>query len=127
MNRVILLLPLAIAACATPREQCIGDSLRQVRTLSALAQETRANIARGYGIEEYQEVREVRVSCNKIDDGGVVYSTFCDEVEVTDRTRPVALNLAEEQQKLQSLENRIRQEQQQVDARIAACNSAFPE
>ena len=58
MRPALMILPfLALAACATPREQCIGQATRDLRVLNSLIAETQGNLARGYAIEEQQEVR----------------------------------------------------------------------
>jgi len=55
MRPVFVVLPLALlAACATPREQCISDVSRDFRVLNSLVAQTQANLARGYAVVEEQ-------------------------------------------------------------------------
>ena len=53
MRRLALFSLLALTACGTPQEQCINRNTRDLRTIQRLVDETQANIARGYAIEEY--------------------------------------------------------------------------
>ena len=50
MHRVLPLLLLALAACATPQEACINRATRELRTLDDLIAEQRATLARGYAV-----------------------------------------------------------------------------
>ncbi|WP_368184846.1 hypothetical protein [Aestuariibius sp. HNIBRBA575] len=127
MKRVLFLLPLIVAACATPREQCISSANSEVRVLTRLANVTRGNVERGYGIEEYQEFVEVRVACNVLQEDGTMRATFCDETQVRNRTRPVTINLAEERVKLRDLETRLAQEQRRANAAVQQCVAIHPE
>jgi hypothetical protein len=129
-HRLILLslaLPALLAACSTPRERCVSGASRELRVLTNLANETRGNIARGYAIETYQDIEEIRVRCNKINDEGEVYEGTCHETRVIDRSRPVAIDLAEEEAKLRSLEQRIADEREYRDAAVQQCIAIHPE
>ena len=131
MLRSLFPAPLAVlallAACGTPQEQCIAREGRELRTLQGLAAETRANLARGYGLEERQEVIEVRKTCEGTDAEGKTFTYRCDEVEVETTEVPVTLDLAAEAQKLEQLEARIARERARVEAAAAQCRSAYPE
>lgn len=116
-----------LAACGTPQEQCIARESRELRTLQALASETRANLARGYGLEERQEVREIRKTCEGTDEDGTPFTYRCDAVELDTTRVPVTLDLAAEAQKLEQLEARIARERARVDAAAAACRQAYPD
>ncbi|MBD3765401.1 MAG: hypothetical protein IE927_11935, partial [Rhodobacterales bacterium] len=51
--RVLPVLTLiALAACGTPREQCIARETRDLRTVDRLIAETEENLRRGYALEE---------------------------------------------------------------------------
>ena len=72
------MLPLVfLAACATPREQCIDDVTRNTRVLSSLINETRGNLARGYALEERQDVRTVRGTCRGRNEEGELFTFSC--------------------------------------------------
>ena len=59
---LFLVLPLVLAACATPRESCLSSVGQQGRVIDALISQTRGNVARGYAIEEREELRTRRVA-----------------------------------------------------------------
>ena len=115
-----------LAACASPLEQCVSAETRELRTLEALAAETRANIERGYGIELRQEVREERGTCETRNEAGETISYPCQEIEVDEVEVPVTLDLAAERRKLEQLEARIEEERVGVVLAITACQSAYP-
>lgn len=115
-----------LAACGTPQEQCIAREARELRTLEALAAETRANLARGYGIEQRQELREERTTCETRDENGETISYPCQEVDVEEVEVAVTLDLEAERRKLAQLEARIEEERARVALAVASCQSAYP-
>lgn len=126
-TKILLLLPLALlAACATPREACLADATRELRTLTRLAAETRANVLRGYAIEQTQELRERRTLCEIDRDDGTTDTEFCTVTQVVERSRPVAIDIAGERRKLAQLEARIEAEQARVAAVRRQCLAAYP-
>ncbi|MEJ6402834.1 hypothetical protein [Yoonia sp. 2307UL14-13] len=128
MRPALILLPLAaLAACATPREQCINNALRETRIVDALVNETRANIARGYAIEEDQEVRTVPRRCTGERSDGTEFRYWCNDVQTIETSRPVAIDLNAEQAKLESLLERQAQNRAASDQRITQCIAAHPE
>ena len=130
MRSSLVLLPLlALAACATPREACIGSAQREMRVVNALVAETQGNIARGYAIEERQEIRVVRSACPVFDGDGnpTGFTTPCDKQETFTTKVPVAIDLNAEQAKLRSLLQRQAQMESQTQARIQQCIAANPE
>lgn len=127
MRRAIVLLPLILAACATPREQCINDVTRELRVLSSLVAETQQNIARGYAVEEVQEVRVIRTSCTGTNEDGSTFTFPCEETQTIERDVPVAIDLNAERAKLDSLLERQSQLQRSTDAAIQQCIAAYPE
>lgn len=128
MRPALILLPLAVlAACATPREQCINDVTRDTRVLSSLINETRANLARGYALREQQEVRTVRSTCQGRNEDGTTFVFGCDETQTFTTTRPVAIDLNAEQAKLESLEARFAQAERASNQAVAQCIAVHPE
>ncbi|SFS01107.1 hypothetical protein [Yoonia litorea] len=128
MRPAIIILPLAfLAACATPREQCINQVTRDSRVLSALIAETEGNLARGYALETRQEVRTVSDTCRGRNPDGTVFLFSCEETETVNRTVPVAIDLNAEQAKLTSLRERLATERRAADAAVAQCIAANPE
>lgn len=127
MRRSILILPLILAACATPREQCINDATRELRTITSLVNETQANIDRGFALEEVQEVRVIQTLCTGTNDDGSTFTFECEETQTFDRTEPVAIDLNAERAKLDSLLERQSQLQARADAAIQQCVLIHPE
>jgi hypothetical protein len=132
--RSVLISSLALlAACGTPQEQCINRETRELRVIERLIAETQGNLDRGYGFEEVTVFTTEYVDCTPqviVPEGEPVPAVerrLClDEVPETVR-RPVALDLAEEQRKLASLQQRRQQELGRAEQVIAACKAAYPE
>ncbi|MCK0096573.1 hypothetical protein MWU60_13410 [Yoonia sp. F2084L] len=128
MRPAFILLPLvALAACATPREQCISDVTRDTKVLSHLINETRGNLARGYALDERQDVRTIRSRCRGRDEAGDVFTYRCDKTQTFNTTVPVAIDLNAEQAKLESLEERFAQSQANSNQAVAQCIAVHPE
>ena len=127
MRRSILLLPLILAACATPREQCINDATRELRTINSLVAETEQNIQRGFALNEVQEVRVIQTTCTGTNADGSIFTFDCEETQTFDRTEPVAIDLNAERAKLNSLLERQRQVQSRADAAVQQCVLIHPE
>jgi hypothetical protein len=124
----LLLIPLiALAACSTPREQCISSANRSVATLDRLISVTRGNIQRGFAIAEVQDVRVLRRSCEGTNADGSTFRFPCEETETFNRQEPVAINIAEERTKLAQLETRRQQQARDAQARIQQCVAIHPE
>jgi len=128
MRLALFMLPLAVlTACATPREQCISQVTRDTRILSSLINETRANLARGYALEERQEVRTVRETCRGRNEDGTTFTFRCDETDTFTTTVPVAIDLNAERAKLASLEERFAQTQAASNQAVLQCIAQNPE
>lgn len=128
MRTALIILPfVAMVACATPREQCIAGATRDTRVLSSLIQETRGNLARGYALEEQQDVRTVTRVCRRENADGSTFSFPCNDVQTVTRTVPVAIDLTAEQAKLVSLEQRFAQSQEAANQAVLQCIAAYPE
>ncbi|WP_235829686.1 hypothetical protein [Frigidibacter oleivorans] len=122
---------LALAACGTPQEQCIGRATRDLRVLNDLIEDTRANVARGYAYEEYT-VRlsrwETCYTTVKTSDGKLVNRPYmCMEDYVDTRRRPVSIDLAAEQRKLDSMLVKQRELNREAARQIEACKAQYPE
>lgn len=127
MKRVFLLLPLALAACATPQEQCINRADDNLTVLNQLIATTQANIDRGFALVEKEQVVIVESTCaSPQPDGSTVY-TPCQETMVETTLVPTAIDLNAESAKLQSLLTRRSQEQQSVQNAIQQCRATYPE
>lgn len=128
MRPALVILPLVVlAACATPREQCISDVTRDTRVLSMLINETRGNLARGYALDERQDVRTIRARCRGRDEAGDIFTYRCDKTQTFNTTVPVAIDLNAERAKLASLEERFAQSQVASNQAVAQCIATNPE
>lgn len=128
MRPAFILLPLAlVVACATPREQCISDVTRDTKVMSHLINETRGNLARGYALEERQDVRSVPATCRGRDNEGNEIRIRCEETKTFTSTVPVAIDLNVERAKLASLEERFAQAQANSNQAVAQCIAVHPE
>lgn len=128
MRSLLLLSPLLIlAACTTPRESCVSDASREIRTINNLISKTRGNLSRGYAIERRQEVRTVRSQCQGTNDDGSTFTFRCDKTRTVTRRSPVAIDLNGERAKLESLEQRKQQMLSNRNAAIQQCNALYPE
>lgn len=128
MRPALIMLPLIVlAACATPREQCINTATRDTKVLSSLIAETRGNLARGYALEERQEVRTRTRTCRGSNEDGSTFVYPCNETETFTSTVPVAIDLNAERAKLTSLEERFAQTQAASNQAVLQCIAAYPE
>jgi hypothetical protein len=131
MRRLALFPLLLLTACGTPQEQCINRNTRDLRTIQALVNETQANIARGYAIEEYTvyvpvwQICEIPVQTDPAKPAPP--PRYCFEQEPETRTRPKAIDLRAEGAKLDSLLERRDQLARAAEPVIAQCKAQYPE
>ena len=121
------ILPLLLAACATPQQSCVSSASRELNVINRLVQETRGNVLRGFAIEEREETVVNQTTCEGETSEGVTFEFECEETEIETSRVPVAIDLAAEQAKLSSLEQRQQSLRASVDAAIAQCRAQFPE
>lgn len=127
MRRVLILLPLLAAACATPQEQCISQVSQDLRIVSGLINETQGNLSRGYAIEQVQEIRTLPRTCTGRNEDGTTFSFSCDETTTITRNVPTAVDLNAEQAKLNSLLERQAQLERSTQSAIQQCIATYPE
>lgn len=118
---VFALMFLALAACAAPKQRCISDATEDLRVVNGLIAETRANIERGYAIEREPEP-SVGISFCTGRRGNLV---LCSQTETDYRDRPVALDLAAEQRKLTSLEQKRAELEVRTRRELDRCDAEF--
>lgn len=124
---LLLVLPLALAACATPRESCLSSVGREGRVLDALIAQTRGNVMRGYAIEEREELRTTRQLCRYRTDEGVVARRFCDRTVAEEVRVPVTIDIEEEKVKLDQLLARREAQARGEAAARAQCVARYPQ
>jgi hypothetical protein len=128
MKKSLILLPLlALAACQTPREACISQATGQLNVINRLIAETEANIARGYGLAQRQEIVTRQDICVVTNEDGSESRFICDKQEIITIDEPVALDLRAEQAKLNSLRDQQAQLTRSTQQTIQACIAANPE
>ncbi|PJF09586.1 hypothetical protein [Pseudorhodobacter sp. MZDSW-24AT] len=134
MRRSLVLLVL-LAACGTPQERCIARETRDMRVLDRLIAESEGNLARGYALEEVVTYRDRWVQCPVVlrpapaegEPAPVVAPQLClDEVAET-VTRPKAIDLRAEAQKLESMREKRVALARAAGPAIAQCKAQFPE
>ncbi|MCA0272032.1 MAG: hypothetical protein LCH69_08200 [Proteobacteria bacterium] len=126
----LLVLPLLLAACGTPQEQCIRPYTKELRQVDALIAETRANLARGYGYREDRVTDWDYEPCywgRSVTPGGISSRSMCWEpYERTVRTA-VAVDPASEERKLAALTQRRTTLAKRIGPAVAACKAQYPE
>ena len=123
----VLLSALALSACQTPRESCISSATRGLRTVDLLIRETQGNLSRGYAIETEQRVDVDRRICEVELEDGTERHYICEDTDVVDVERAVAIDLNAEQAKLDSLLERRVALSAERDARVRGCVATYPE
>ena len=128
MKKTLILLPLlAIAACSTPREQCISNANGQLRTLDRLIDVASGNVQRGFALAEVQDVRVLRTTCQGTNEDGSTFRFLCEETETFTRREPVSINIVEERVKLVQLQDQRDSAARDVAARTQQCIAIHPE
>ena len=120
----------ALTACGTPQQQCIGAVSRDMRVVDGLIAETEANIARGYAIEQTVQLRKQFVDCGLPEptaENPTPRQEKCLRDVPYETQRPVAIDLTAEQAKLASLRAKRAAQGAAVTPQIAACQAAYPE
>ena len=117
-----LFLPLLLAACLSPREQCIANVSRDLGTLRSLIAQTEGNISRGYAYETRTVARPVFTTCTTR--GGKEYRCW-DEI-VEQRRVAKAIDLDAERAKLRSMRAKERELARAAAPRIEACRAQYP-
>ena len=123
----VLLSALVLSACQTPRESCISSASRELRTIDSLIRETQGNLSRGYAIETEQQVDVDRRICEVELEDGTERHFWCEDTDVVEVDRPVAIDLRAEQAKLDSLLERRVLVAAEQEARVGACVATYPE
>lgn len=128
MRPALMICPLVLlTACLNPQERCIYELEQELRELRSLASETRVNAARGYAIEEYQEVEIIQSTCRGETAEGVTFTFDCEESRVVDLTRRVAIDVEAEVRVLDQLDARIARLESTQSQDIAACRALYPD
>ncbi|MBK1636772.1 hypothetical protein [Rhodovulum adriaticum] len=128
MRAILVLLPLALVACTSPRAACERDALHDLRVMDALIAETEQTLARGYALQREPVTRpRLQVCYGAPLDDNRVGMTLCNRSETTYRERPVAVDLGAERRKLTSLQAKRQDLARSAARRLAACRKTYPE
>ncbi len=128
MRKALILLPvLALSACATPRESCIASVSRDLAVVNQLITQTELNIARGYGVEQRQDVRTIPRICYDEKPDGTVDTEICESTYVRNVEVPVAIDLDAERNKLRQLRQQRERLEGATQAAIQQCIATYPE
>jgi len=123
MKRTALLMLLLLTACGTPQEQCISAAIRDIRVVDRLIREAEGNLQRGFGYEDVTVIETDYVPCGT----EAQPNRRCLIREPVTERRPVAIDLAAEQRKLDQLKAKRRQQDRAVTPVIAQCKADNPE
>jgi hypothetical protein len=130
MQRLVLVLVAALAACGTPQDQCINRNTRDLRVVDRLIAETEGNLERGYALETVTRFRDYWGTClDRVVVGNQVIAQprMClREVAYTEE-RPKAINLEAEAEKLEGLKAKRTELARTAAPLVAQCKVDFPE
>lgn len=128
MYSLAVLAAAVLSGCATPKQQCISDATRQLRSVESALVTAQGNVDRGYALHTQRVPYTV---------GRICYDTHprthalipysCPVTQYRTQTTPVAINVAEERRKVAEYRQMLPQLRQQANARVQACNAQFPE
>lgn len=128
---LILALPLMLAACQTPQEQCISRNTGEYRTVNSLLAEVEGNLARGYAWDQRQVTRQRLTQCQTVTrdrEGRPVvtnYGCWRDYTE-TERFR-VPIDPVAEARKRDGLVTRRNALAASAERAVSACRAAYPD
>lgn len=122
MIPVLLPVSLVLAACATPREQCISSAGYEYASLTSAAAKTRQNISRGYAIHT-QSVPYTYIGTCYVNNA----SYPCERSGYRTEETPVAIEISEERRKLTKFKKQLPKAQRRRDAAIKQCTQLHPE
>ncbi|MFD0980545.1 hypothetical protein [Tropicimonas aquimaris] len=132
MRHLILLLALpALVACAPTRQTCLKAATQDVAVVDRLILETQENLSRGYSLDREAYVTNTVDLCLGSSRGGYgrglgVGWSYCNTPTTRYRERPVAIDRAAEQRKLQELRQTRSRLVKESEAALQQCNLRYP-
>ena len=126
MKKIGLLSLAVLAACSTPKEDCLNEALRDLRVVQTLIVESEETIRRGYAFQSETRAIQSLQFClgTRSHRAGL---GFCNQVIPITKQTPVAVNLDEERAKLRSLKNKEIQLRKESLRQQATCEAEFPD
>lgn len=124
MRNAALILAVAaiMAACTTPRQQCLAEAGAEVLRLEELVARTRANLARGYRETTVTEPVTYTVFCF-----GKSAWHLCQKTDIRTRRVTEPIDPDAERRKLALLERRLREARARAQEAEALCLERYPE
>ena len=117
-----------LAACATPREQCISGATEQYRSVEAAIATAQGNISRGYALHTQSVPYTVTTTCYRNDPyRNIVLPYPCPRTQFRTQTTPVAIDVSEERRKLADYQRILPQLREQASVQVQQCVAQFPE
>lgn len=117
----LLLLPLALVGCASPREVCIRDAQGPVREIARQISSTEVALARGYRLVTLRDRDFELRTCVARRADGAAFGYPCHRPVTRTRQEPVAIDYDEERAKLARLKARYAAAAAAADARVGIC------
>jgi len=119
-----LCLTLALVACGTPYERCLGAASADLRALESERAERQRNLARGYALERRMlPWMGPQICPHPVTGQPVPCATFGDRWEDV----PVPINRRIEARRIEILDQMILEERARAAAAQAACRAQFPQ
>ena len=118
----VFVLPLLLAGCGSPLQNCVSNANRDLTVVDRLIAESMENLSRGYALEKRPAVRSGFELCVSPDDPFL----FCTTRDLTVEEQPVAIDAVAEQAKLRSLQAKRGELAARADLAKAACQVQFP-
>ncbi|WP_415234050.1 hypothetical protein [Pseudorhodobacter sp.] len=131
MKRLVLISALAaLAGCGTPQERCIAAATRDLRVVDRLTAEVQGNLDRGYALVEVEKTSLRWAVCQP---GRPATATeaaqapqMCMREHAYTVTEPRAINLADEQIKLDELKKKRAALAKASGPAVARCKLTHP-
>lgn len=128
MRIAFVTLPLlALAACATPREACISQGTRDLRSVERQLAQSELALSRGWVTETRERFGWIEETCEGVDDAGEPYTYECREPGWVEAEVRVPVNRQAEQARRDALAAQRDALLRQAQPLIAACTAAHPE
>ena len=127
MRNVLLAPLLLLAACASPREACEQDAVKDLRIVQALIADTQATIDRGYAIQTGSRTVIYTNFCVGTGLGSDGRFSFCNYPQSVTTKTPVAVDLEQEKRKLRSLKEKVTELKRDSLLKQQRCELEFPE
>lgn len=129
-----MVLLLGLAACATPKEQCLNAATRDLRTVNGLIEQTQGNISRGYAIEtQTQWVTDFDWCGGPFWGGPSAWGGYyggpmmCERDRAITRQVPRTIDVSAEKKKLDDLLRKRAELVTRTGKQVEACRASYPE